>query len=309
MQSLLATDIVSSTRLWAEHESAMAVDLATHDELVVAAITRNGGRVFKHTGDGMLATFDSATASADAAAEIQRAIGVQTWHVPDGLQVRLALHSGSVHERDGDLFGPPVNRLARLLARCSSGSVLVSETSAGLLAGDMPDGLELRELGRIELRDVGSSEKVHCLVGEHLSVNARPPAETGTASRGAAWTLDRVLGLFPRLRERMRNRGNALSGGEQQMLATGRALVTNPDLLLMDEPTEGLAPLIVRELGRILTDLRAEGISILLVEQNLGFALDLADHVYVLSKGTIVHTCTPAELMANDEIKARYLGV
>jgi branched-chain amino acid transport system ATP-binding protein len=145
-------------------------------------------------------------------------------------------------------------------------------------------------------------------VGEHLTVNARVPVDAAT-KRGAAWTLERVLGLFPRLRERMRNRGNALSGGEQQMLATGRALVTNPDLLLMDEPTEGLAPLIVRELGHIITDLRAEGISILLVEQNLGFALDLADLVYVLSKGTIVHACTPAELMANDEIKARYLGV
>jgi len=118
-----------------------------------------------------------------------------------------------------------------------------------------------------------------------------------------------VLGLFPRLRERLRNRGNALSGGEQQMLATGRALVTNPDLLLMDEPTEGLAPLIVRELGRIIADLRAEGISILLVEQNLGFALELADHVYVLSKGTIVHACTPDALLANDEVKSRYLGV
>jgi len=118
-----------------------------------------------------------------------------------------------------------------------------------------------------------------------------------------------VLGLFPRLRERQRNRGNALSGGEQQMLATGRALVANPDLLLMDEPSEGLAPLMVRELGKIIGDLRGGGISILLVEQNLGFALDLADHVYVLSKGTIVHSCTPAELMANDEVKSRYLGV
>jgi len=139
-------------------------------------------------------------------------------------------------------------------------------------------------------------------VAEHLTVNARSRGKTG-------WTLERVLGLFPRLRERQRNRGNALSGGEQQMLATGRALVANPDLLLMDEPSEGLAPLMVRELGKIIGDLRGGGISILLVEQNLGFALDLADHVYVLSKGTIVHSCTPAELMANDEVKSRYLGV
>jgi branched-chain amino acid transport system ATP-binding protein len=139
-------------------------------------------------------------------------------------------------------------------------------------------------------------------VAEHLTVNARP-------RQGRGWTLERVLGLFPRLRERQRNRGNALSGGEQQMLATGRALVGNPELLLMDEPSEGLAPLMVRELGRIIAELRTEGISILLVEQNLGFALDLADHVYVLSKGTIVYSCAPAELMANDEVKSRYLGV
>jgi branched-chain amino acid transport system ATP-binding protein len=139
-------------------------------------------------------------------------------------------------------------------------------------------------------------------VVEHLTVNAR-------AGRRGGWSLDRVLALFPRLRERQRNRGNALSGGEQQMLATGRALVGNPELLLMDEPSEGLAPLMVRELGRIIAELRTGGISILLVEQNLGFALDLADHVYVLSKGTIVHSCAPAELMANDEVKSRYLGV
>ena len=139
-------------------------------------------------------------------------------------------------------------------------------------------------------------------VGEHLTVQARPGGAAG-------WTLERVLALFPRLRERVRNRGNALSGGEQQMLATGRALVGNPELLLMDEPSEGLAPLMVRELGRIIGELRAGGISILLVEQNLGFALDLADQVYVLSKGTIVHACAPAELMANDEVKSRYLGV
>ena len=139
-------------------------------------------------------------------------------------------------------------------------------------------------------------------VSEHLTVQARPGGPAG-------WTLERVLALFPRLRERAGNRGNALSGGEQQMLATGRALVGNPELLLMDEPSEGLAPLMVRELGRIISELRAGGISILLVEQNLGFALDLADQVYVLSKGTIVHACAPAELMANDEVKSRYLGV
>ncbi|HUF90958.1 MAG TPA: ABC transporter ATP-binding protein, partial [Candidatus Limnocylindria bacterium] len=91
------------------------------------------------------------------------------------------------------------------------------------------------------------------------------------------WTLDRVMELFPRLRERAQNRAGKLSGGEQQMLAIGRALVTNPELLLMDEPTEGLAPLLVREVGRVIERLKAEGLSILLVEQNLPLALRIVD--------------------------------
>ena len=139
-------------------------------------------------------------------------------------------------------------------------------------------------------------------VGEHLEIGQR-------AGNGAGWGFDRVLELFPRLRERLRNRGNKLSGGEQQMLACGRALVGNPDILLMDEPSEGLAPLLVRELGRILGRLKAGGASILLVEQNLAFALRIADHVYLMSKGKIVHESRPDELVHNEEVKARYLGV
>jgi branched-chain amino acid transport system ATP-binding protein len=126
---------------------------------------------------------------------------------------------------------------------------------------------------------------------------------------GGSWTLVRVLDLFPRLRERGPNRANKLSGGEQQMLAIGRALMTNPDLLLMDEPTEGLAPLIVREVGRVIAELKREGLSILLVEQNLPLALSVADTVHVLSRGQIVHSGTPAALMANEDVKSRYLGV
>jgi len=139
-------------------------------------------------------------------------------------------------------------------------------------------------------------------VGEHLEIGQR-------AGNGAGWSFDRVLELFPRLRERLRNRGNKLSGGEQQMLACGRALVGNPDILLMDEPSEGLAPLLVRELGRILGRLKTGGASILIVEQNLAFALRVADHVYLMSKGKIVHESRPDELLRNHEVKARYLGV
>ena len=130
------------------------------------------------------------------------------------------------------------------------------------------------------------------------------------ARRGAGrWSLEQVYALFPRLRERAGNRANKLSGGEQQMLAIGRALMSNPELLLMDEPTEGLAPLLVREVGRVIGELKRSGLSILLVEQNLALALSVADRVHVLSRGQIVHSGTPAELMGNDDVKTRYLGV
>ena len=130
------------------------------------------------------------------------------------------------------------------------------------------------------------------------------------ARRGEGrWNLEQVYALFPRLRERADNRANKLSGGEQQMLAIGRALMSNPDLLLMDEPTEGLAPLLVREVGRVIGELKRSGLSILLVEQNLALAFSVADRVHVLSRGQIVHSGRPAELMGNDEVKTRYLGV
>lgn len=128
-------------------------------------------------------------------------------------------------------------------------------------------------------------------------------------ARGDGWTLARVLDLFPRLRERAGQAGGTLSGGEQQMLAVGRALLTNGRVLLLDEPSEGLAPLIVREIGRILARLKEERLSILLVEQNYHLALRIADRVYVMSKGQIVYEGTPATLGTNEEVKRRYLGV
>jgi branched-chain amino acid transport system ATP-binding protein len=124
-----------------------------------------------------------------------------------------------------------------------------------------------------------------------------------------AWSLDRVYSLFPILKERASLRSGLLSGGEQQMLSIARALVTNPELLLMDEPSEGLAPLVVRQIGNTVSELHRSGFSILLVEQNLRLALEVADYVYVISKGVVAYESTPEELRRNEEIKKQHLGV
>ena len=128
-------------------------------------------------------------------------------------------------------------------------------------------------------------------------------------ARNPFWSLEQVFTMFPVLESRLQTRAGKLSGGEQQMLAFGRALVGKVDLLLLDEPTEGLAPLLVAEIRKTINDLKGHGISILLVEQNLRLVLRLADWVYVMSKGVIVHESEPKALQENTEVKSRYLGV
>src|SRR5919198_2559652 len=144
-------------------------------------------------------------------------------------------------------------------------------------------------------------------VRENLEIAARHHSAKGGEMH--RWTVARVFGLFPRLQERLLHSGGALSGGEQQMLASARALIGNPDFLLLDEPTEGLAPLLVLELGRVIRQLKEEGLSMLLVEQHLPFALKLADYGYVISKGRIVYESPPHILAQNEEMKAQYLGI
>ena len=122
-------------------------------------------------------------------------------------------------------------------------------------------------------------------------------------------SLQTIQELFPRLRERGTQNAGTLSGGEQQMLAIGRALMTDPRLLVLDEPSEGLAPLIVREIGRVLLRLKAAGLSILLVEQNVQLALRVADRVYVMSKGQIVYHGASSALDADEDVKRRFLGI
>jgi branched-chain amino acid transport system ATP-binding protein len=123
------------------------------------------------------------------------------------------------------------------------------------------------------------------------------------------WNLGRVYALFPRLLERRHQRAKTLSGGEQQMLAIGRGLMTNPDCLIMDEPSEGLAPIIIQGVWEAIGKLKEEGLSILLVEQNAALALKLVDYVHVMSKGQVVYSALPHELRGNDEIRSRYLGI
>jgi branched-chain amino acid transport system ATP-binding protein len=141
-------------------------------------------------------------------------------------------------------------------------------------------------------------------VVENLVMAARP-------GRGGArtWTLDTIFELFPRLRERRRNGGHQLSGGEQQMLTIGRALMTNPDVMLIDEATEGLAPLVAQEIWHTLDRIRREGVATIVVDKNFRALSGLADRAVILSKGEIVFEGAPAELAAKPEVLERHLGV
>jgi branched-chain amino acid transport system ATP-binding protein len=143
-------------------------------------------------------------------------------------------------------------------------------------------------------------------VDEHLRIASRGAAG---GDGGKAWTRDRVYELFPRLAERKRNGGAQLSGGEQQMLAIGRALVTNPRLLVMDEPSEGLAPAVIENLVETFRRLEQEGLAILLIEQNLGVATALADRQLIMVAGQIATETTAAKLAGDPELQRRYLGV
>jgi branched-chain amino acid transport system ATP-binding protein len=140
-------------------------------------------------------------------------------------------------------------------------------------------------------------------VTENLKMAAR------AGGKQDPWTLERVFGVFPKLAERRKNKGNLLSGGEQQMLTIARALMTNPDLMLFDEPSEGLAPVVVEEVFRVIQELKAAGQSILLVEQDFGMAMSVADYAYIMSKGTIAYESAPDRLIDNESVKSMYLGV
>jgi branched-chain amino acid transport system ATP-binding protein len=176
-----------------------------------------------------------------------------------------------------------------------------------LLNGDDIAGASVERRARAGLALVPQGRRVFPLltVEENLSIAARKGKARGESG---GWTLERVYGLFPRLLERRSNLGSQLSGGEQQMLAIGRALMANPALILMDEPSEGLAPLVIEEVYRVIGELAKQGMSILLVEHSLEQAIALASRIYIMNKGKIVfETTDPAAL--TDEVRERFLGV
>ncbi len=141
------------------------------------------------------------------------------------------------------------------------------------------------------------------------SLSVKENLTVGAFKSAGEWNLERIYGLFPQLKERSHHPADKLSGGEQQMLAIARAMMGNPKLFLMDEPTEGLAPTLVRSVSNIIFRLKEGGFSILLVEQNMPFALKVADFIHVLSRGRVVYSSSPQEFLKNEEIKRHFLGI
>jgi branched-chain amino acid transport system ATP-binding protein len=179
-------------------------------------------------------------------------------------------------------------------------------TGSILLEGKVISTLPAHRIVRLGVGLVPQGRRIFSslTVNENLEVPYKRPDRSGRD-----FTLEKVFQIFPILKERKDHRGGKLSGGEQQMLATGRGLISRPKLLLMDEPSEGLAPLLVRELGQMIRNFKAQGLTIFLVEQKLSFALEVADDVYIMSKGKIVHHSTPDDLRGDEEVKARHLGI
>ena len=219
----------------------------------------------------------------------------------------------------GVSFEVKAGEVVTLLGRNGMGRSTTIKCLFGLLpvlagsidfAGRPVHGLPSHCIARLGLGLVPEGRQVfpNLTVEENLVATAR--ARTGGGRNGLQpWTLDRVYRFFPRLKERRTNLGAQLSGGEQQMLAIGRALMTNPQLLVLDEATEGLAPLIRTEIWQALTALKAEGLSQIVIDKNVGALLEFADRHYVLEKGKVVWDGDSNDLRGDDRIVHQYLGV
>jgi branched-chain amino acid transport system ATP-binding protein len=223
-------------------------------------------------------------------------------------------HYGRSHVLHGVGFALRKGRLLALLGRNGAGKTTTMLTIAGLLkatggriiASDRAiEQLAPETIARLGVRLVPQGRRVFpsLTVQEDLAVAAQKRAGANP------WSIERVFELFPQLRPRHRQRAGTLSGGEQQMLAIGRALMGNPDVLLLDEPSEGLAPLLVVAVADGIAKLKREGLSIILVEQNFTLAMNLADDVVVLNTGRIACSASADEVRANPEIATRHLGL
>jgi class 3 adenylate cyclase len=208
--TLLFTDVEGSTRLWDAEREAMAEALRRHDQILREAIEQAGGYVFKTVGDAFCAAFPAARAGLDAALAAQRGLAEQAWPTSRPIVVRMGLHAGVCEERDGDYFGPAVNRAARLLAVARGGQVLVSGVAAELLSDELPDGVGLRELGTRQLKDLTRPERIYQvetdsladleLVAEPATTAAaeapdlaRITCGSGSAKRNRSWAVPRRL--------------------------------------------------------------------------------------------------------------------
>ena len=231
----------------------------------------------------------------------------------NGLEVRgLHAYYGESHVLQGVNLDVRDGEAVSLVGRNGAGKSTTINAIAGLLrprAGVVRVGTadvagqQAHRIARAGVALVPQGRRIFAelSVRENLLLAARPVP--------GGWDERRVLELFPTLGRRLGNRGDELSGGEQQMLAIGRALLRNPSLLLLDEPSEGLAPKLVADVGEALRSLRAPGLAILLVEQNLALATRVGERIYVMNKGTIVFEGTAAALAAQPDVEARYLGV
>ena len=214
---------------------------------------------------------------------------------------------GDSHVLQGVTLSVEKGTVTAVLGRDGVGKTTLCRSIVGLTparAGSVVfNGEEITALPPHRIYDRGV-----CLVpqGRRIFSSLTVHENLAIAAKG---DLDTVLSIFPRLAERRSNRGNELSGGEQQMLAIARALVARPALLIMDEPTEGLAPMLIAEVGRVIRGLRDGGTSILLAEQNAAFAVTLADVAHVMSKGKVAYSGDPETLWRDDDIKTQLLGV
>jgi branched-chain amino acid transport system ATP-binding protein len=165
------------------------------------------------------------------------------------------------------------------------------------------------EIARLGIGYVPEDRRIFKSLTVHENLQMGIKKSAASAPRGSSWTIERVYDIFPRLGERRANKGGHLSGGEQQMLTLARTLMGNPRLVLVDEPTEGLAPLIVKEVLEMLSTVRNSGVTVLMVEQNFKAAIKVADRFYIMSKGQVVFEGDVGALMAAEEVRKNYLEV